>query len=147
MKKPLNLHTVDFQKGFTLLETLVAMAILAIAMVAVIQTAGSSVTAQNHLQDKVFAEWVVLNQLTRMQVASQLSSGLTSGLASGLTSELPGVGKYEGTEKMAGRQWRWLAEVEATSNPYLLKAVVHAGHVDQQQYLITLTGYIGLPNE
>jgi len=135
MKKPLNLHTVDFQKGFTLLETLVAMAILAIAMVAVIQTAGSSVTAQNHLQDKVFAEWVVLNQLTRMQVASQL------------TSDLPEVGKYEGTEKMAGRQWRWLAEVEATSNPYLLKAVVHAGHVDQQQYLITLTGYIGLPNE
>jgi len=135
MKKPLNLHTVDFQKGFTLLETLVAMAILAIAMVAVIQTAGSSVTAQNHLQEKVFAEWVVLNQLTRMQVASQL------------TSDLPEVGKYEGTEKMAGRQWRWLAEVEATSNPYLLKAVVHAGHVDQQQYLITLTGYIGLPNE
>lgn len=134
MKKPLNLH-----KGFTLLETLVAMAILAIAMVAVIQTAGSSVTAQNHLQEKVFAEWVVLNQLTRMQVASELTSGLTSGL--------PEVGEYEGTEKMAGRQWRWLAEVEATSNPYLLKATVHAGHVDQQQYLMTVTGYIDLPLE
>jgi len=126
---------VDLQKGFTLLETLVAMAILTIAMVAVIQTAGSSVTAQNHLQEKVFAEWVVLNQLTRMHVASEL------------TSELPKVGKYEGTEKMAGRQWRWLAEVEATSNPYLLKATVHAGHVDQQQYLMTVTGYIDLPLE
>ena len=122
---------VDLQKGFTLLETLVAMAVLTIAMVAVIQTAGSSVTAQNHLQEKVFAEWVVLNQLTRMQVAS----------------ELPKVGKYEGTEKMAGRQWRWLAEVEATSNPYLLKATVHAGLVDQQQYLMTVTGYIDLPLE
>ena len=135
MKKPLNLHTVDFQKGFTLLETLVAMAILAIAMVAVIQTAGSSVTAQNHLQDKVFAEWVVLNQLTRMQVASQL------------TSDLPEVGKYEGTEKMAGRQWRWFAQVQATSNPFLLKTDVQSGPVDQQQYLMSVTGYLNLPNE
>lgn len=122
---------VDLQRGFTLLETLVAMAVLAISMVAVIQTAGSSVTAQNHLQEKVFAEWVVLNQLTRMQVAS----------------ESPGEGKYEGTEKMAGRQWRWLAEVEATSNPYLFKVIVHAGLVEQQQYLMTVTGYIDLPHE
>jgi len=122
---------IDLQKGFTLLETLVAMAVLAISMVAVIQTAGSSVTAQNHLQEKIYAEWVALNQLTRMQVAA----------------EVPRVGKYEGTEKMAGRQWRWFAQVQATSNPFLLKADVQSGPVDQQQYLMSVTGYLNLPNE
>jgi len=122
---------IDLQKGFTLLETLVAMAVLAISMVAVIQTAGSSVTAQNHLQEKIYAEWVALNQLTRMQVAA----------------EVPRVGKYEGTEKMAGRQWRWFAQVQATSNPFLLKADVQSGLVDQQQYLMSVTGYLNLPNE
>jgi len=122
---------IDLQKGFTLLETLVAMAVLAISMVAVIQTAGSSVTAQNHLQEKIYAEWVALNQLTRMQVAA----------------EVPKVGKYEGTEKMAGRQWRWFAQVQATSNPFLLKADVQSGPVDQQQYLMSVTGYLNLPNE
>jgi len=99
--------------------------------VAVIQTAGSSVTAQNHLQEKIYAEWVALNQLTRMQVAA----------------EVPEVGKYEGTEKMAGRQWRWFAQVQATSNPFLLKADVQSGLVDQQQYLMSVTGYLNLPNE
>jgi len=122
---------IDLQKGFTLLETLVAMAVLAISMVAVIQTAGSSVTAQNHLQEKIYAEWVALNQLTRMQVAA----------------EVPKVGKYEGTEKMAGRQWRWFAQVQATSYPFLLKADVQSGPVDQQQYLMSVTGYLNLPNE
>jgi len=122
---------IDLQKGFTLLETLVAMAVLAISMVAVIQTAGSSVTAQNHLQEKIYAEWVALNQLTRMQVAA----------------EVPRVGKYEGTEKMAGRQWRWFAQVQATSNPFLLKTDVQSGPVDQQQYLMSVTGYLNLPNE
>lgn len=51
------------QPGFTLLEVLVALAVLAIAMGAIIHAATQSINTVATLRDQTFASWVTLNQV------------------------------------------------------------------------------------
>lgn len=86
------------QGGFTLLEVMVALMILALALGAVIR--GTAVNAANaaYLRDKTFAHWVAMN------VAAEYR----------LLPEWPGLGKRTGKAEMAGREWHWGAEVLET---------------------------------
>lgn len=56
------------ERGFTLLEVLVALAILAIALGALIKAGSTNTANAVYLRDKTFAHWVALNTITEMQV-------------------------------------------------------------------------------
>ena len=49
--------------GFTLLEVLVALAVLAIAMGAIIGVATQSINSVGYLRDQTFAGWAALNSM------------------------------------------------------------------------------------
>ena len=51
------------QRGFTLIEVLVALAIVTIGMAAVLEALTSSARATLYLRRKSFAEWVAINQI------------------------------------------------------------------------------------
>ena len=51
------------QKGFTLLETLVALAILAIAMGAIMRTSGAVIHHTDELRLRLISDWVAQNRL------------------------------------------------------------------------------------
>lgn len=86
------------QGGFTLLEVLVALAIVAIALGALLKTgAGNSANAV-YLRDKTFAHWVAMNKVTELQLAPSW----------------PDVGTSRGKVEMAGRAWQWTAKVSGT---------------------------------
>ena len=53
--------------GFTLLEVMVALTIVAIALSAMIAAAGKNSADVAYLRDKTFAHWVALNQISEMQ--------------------------------------------------------------------------------
>ena len=55
--------------GFTLLEVLVALAVLAIAMGAVIGATTQSVNTVGVLRDRTFATWVALNKVNELLLA------------------------------------------------------------------------------
>ena len=88
------------QTGFTLLEVLVAMAILALALGAIIRAGGESAANVSYLRDKTLAGWVAENQ-----VVERL-----------LQADWPPVARSNGREEMAGRDWRWEMEVTETSD-------------------------------
>ena len=113
--------------GFTLLEVLIAMSILAMTMIALIQTTSLAASSETHIQEKVLAQWVALNQITSLQLSKQPVS----------------VGVTENREDMAGRSWRWQADISQTSNPRLFKVVIDVGHAGQDDKLYSLTGYLG----
>ena len=52
--------------GFTLLEVLVALAVLAIAMGAIIHAATQSINTVATLRDQTFASWVALNRVNAL---------------------------------------------------------------------------------
>lgn len=86
------------QHGFTLLEVLVALGVLAIAMGAILKAAAGSAANIGYLRDRTLASWVALNEANQFL----------------LQSGLPGIGAQEGTDAMAGREWRWRVRVSGT---------------------------------
>lgn len=92
-------------RGFTLLEVLVALAILALALGAGIRAAGSNVDNAGYLRDRSMAHWVAMNRLAEMQTFNKF----------------PAPGNTErGTTLMAGNEWHWKVQTKLAKefDPY-----------------------------
>ena len=92
-------------RGFTLIEVLVALAIVAVGMSALLGAMTSAADTSIYLRDKMFAEWIALNRVeeTRLQ------------------PRRPSKGKSDGEVEYAGRKWRWEQDVLETEVPGLLR--------------------------
>jgi len=113
--------------GFTLLEVLVALGVLALTMAAVIRAVGSYTGNQSYLRDRTFAVWVARNVLAEQQ----------------LEASWPGVGELKGSADMGQREWRWLARVTQTEEAELrrLDVEVQLADVDDTRPLAVLSGF------
>ena len=85
-------------RGFTLIEVVVALAILGIGMLAVFKTIGDTVNNVEVLRDRSFAEWIADNRITEIR----------------LSGEMPSVEETAGEVEFAGRQWHWVTTVSQT---------------------------------
>jgi len=125
--------------GFTLLEVLVALAVLALSLGAAIRATGGYAINQAYLRDRTFAEWVARNQLVVTQLeGSWPKVGQTKGDA-----ELP-----LGPADQGGREWRWVMQVTQTPEEDLRRLdidVYPADADDDADPLATLSGFIGKP--
>jgi general secretion pathway protein I len=114
-------------QGFTLLEVLVALAILAIAMAAVSRTAGSSIQHVDALRTRVIAGWVAQNRLALHQARN----------------DWPAPGIQSGEEEQAGLHYPWKEEVIATPNPTMRRIVVSVYAPDDAKHVLReLTGFL-----
>ena len=86
------------QQGFTLLEVLVALSVLAIALASIIKVSANQAINTEHLRDKTLAHWVAMNQIAQLQ----------------LTRQWPPTGKKRGTEEMGWHEWHWQSIVSDT---------------------------------
>lgn len=86
--------------GFTLLEVMVALAVIAIAMAALVKGGGQSAVAEAHLRDKTFAHWVALNRVAELRLQKQW----------------PDTGESGSDEEMAHQHWYTLAKVSNTDD-------------------------------
>lgn len=86
------------QRGFTLIEVVVALIVVSLGMLAVIETVGSTARNSGYLRDKTVAHWVAMNKLTEVR----------------LLPNAPAIDKSSDEVEMAGRDWRWTMEVKQT---------------------------------
>lgn len=117
--------------GFTLLEILVALAVLALSMGAVIKATSDYTVSQVHLRDRTMATWVARNVLAEYQVRM----------------EWPSIGERKGSMEMGGREWRWLARISQTEEAELrrLDVEVFPGDNEDTEPLTTLSGFLIQP--
>lgn len=87
--------------GFTLLETLVALAILAIALAAVMRATGAATNHAEEMRTRLLADWVAQNRLA---------------LHAARGDWLP-VGIQTGEETQAGMRLLWEENISSTPNP------------------------------
>jgi general secretion pathway protein I len=101
-------------RGFTLVEVLVALVIVAFGMGALMATLTSAADSVGHLRDKSFAEWIALNRISEMR----------------LRVIRPPVGKTSGEVEYAGKRWKWAQQVEKVAVADLYRIDVSVTQVD-----------------
>lgn len=88
-------------RGFTLIEVLVALGIVAIALVAGLQATAALTTNAQRQSDVLLAHLCAENELTRMRLSRQM----------------PGVGDSEAACEQAGQAFTVRVRVSPTPNP------------------------------
>ena len=117
-------------RGFTLIEVLVALAIVTIGMAAVLEALTSSANATLYLENKTFADYVALDRLEQVR----------------LGGNAPGVGTSTGKFKMAGRQWEWRQKVIASRVPGIERVTIDvrpATSTRKHDWYATAIGVVG----
>ncbi len=127
----LNYMQIYRQYGFTLLEVIVASAILALVMTGVVVSIGDVATNQSAIEERTFAQWVALNQIAKLQIDEEIAQ----------------QGNSSGIEEMAGRQWEWQKTIEKTGDPLVHRVIVTAGREGKTSELARAIGYIVAINE
>lgn len=80
--------------GFTLVEVLVALAIVAVGLAALATTTNQTAMTSGYLREKTLAQWIALNRITETRVSGTV----------------PADEQSEGEIEFAGVDWRWELE-------------------------------------
>lgn len=119
-------------RGFTLVEVMVALAIVAIALPAVLMALYQQVDDTGYLRDKTTAAMVAANKLAEMRLVIASTRTLTAG-------------KDNGQATMADRDWYWWVETKATEQVpqyYRIEIKVALSEDPRDQPLYTLTAFM-----
>jgi len=118
------------QNGFTLVEVLVALAVLTIALSAVMRGLSQSIDTSASLRDRTIALWVAQNRLTTHQIQR----------------DFPAMDTTEGKTEMAGREWQWREQVTAApGEPDMRQIHIEVRAATGEQTLARLVGFLAKP--
>lgn len=115
--------------GFTLLEVMVALAILAIALGAAIKGASANAANAGYMRDKTLAQWVAMNVVAELQ----------------LQVDWPAPGERRGRVEMAGVSWKWSAQITPTFDESIRRLDVAVGAENEAESYVQLVAYLPLP--
>lgn len=118
-------------RGFTLVEVMVALAIVALALPALMFALQQQVDATGYLRDKSMAHAVAANKLSEVRILAVARGDLLKGLESGITT-------------MGERDWYWWMESKLTEVPlfYRLQIDVALDEEDAESPLYTLVAFL-----
>jgi general secretion pathway protein I len=116
-------------RGFTLIEVMVALVVVALGMTAVIQAVGDTASNSAYLREKTIAHWIAMNKLTELR----------------LLPTAPKVAKTSDDIEMAGRNWRWTMDVQATPVDTVrrIDVTVRPKEAGEKTSLASVTGFYG----
>lgn len=116
--------------GYTLIEVLIALAIISIALLAALRASAQGSTNVGELRSRMLAGWVAENRLAEYRARGEW---------------LP-TGTRRGSARQAGIDFVWREEVSATPNPAFrrIDIYIHASPSDAHA-LIHLAGFITQP--
>ena len=106
-------------RAFTLIEVLVALAILAIALMAALRAAGQGSRSAEEMRARLLAGWVAQNVLE-----TQRARG-----------DWPSVGLVTGDVAQAGLEFSWREEVVSTPNAAFRRVNIAVSRKDAPEYV------------
>jgi general secretion pathway protein I len=116
--------------GFTLIEVLVALAIVSIALLAALRAAGQGTTNVGELRSRLLAGWVAENQLAEHRARGDWLP--------------PGI--QRGREREGGIEFAWRKEVIATPNSAFRRIDIFVSVApEESRALAHYTGFVVNP--
>ena len=116
-------------RGFTLIEVLAALVIVALGMLGVIQAVTQTARNGTYLREKTLAHWIAMNVITERR----------------LLPAPPDVAESSDDVEFAGQRWRWTMKVTQTEVESLRRMDVSVRPADKpdSEALATVTGFYG----
>jgi len=112
--------------GFTLVEILIALAVLAIALTAAAHSVGAAVDTTVALRERMLARWVAEDRFAYLE----------------LRGEWPALDTQEGDAEMGGRKFHWVQETGVTPVAKMRRVEVGVMLPGVKVPLVRLTGFI-----
>lgn len=113
-------------RGFTLMEVLVALAILAIALASVMNIVAQSASTAETVRDRLEALWIAQDRITLHR----------------LRNVPPTADTTTGTLTFGGREWHWRETVSASPVPKLRQIEVEVRLAEDREALARLVGIL-----
>lgn len=113
-------------RGFTLLEVLVALVVVAVALAALARAGAQALDTQRALEERTFALWVADNVLAELRLEGVTDSG-----------------RRQGQRRMGDRDWAWQALIQPAPGGDLIRVDVAVyGQTSRSRPILTHTGFL-----
>ena len=113
------------RRGFTLIEVLIALAVVALALLGLTRVAALQVRDFDALRERTLAGWVAANVLEETRLAASM----------------PSTGRSDGRVEFATRSWRWTRDVSTTPDPSVRRVDVQVFEGDAKEPVASLSGF------
>ena len=120
---------LTFSKGFTLVEVMVALAIVAFSLTAIAASMNQMIDAANSMRERTYASWIAQNKITELRMANATPETSTS----------------SGEVTYANSDWEWRAVVAETGVENFYRIDVSVSHAGSEYIVRTVTGFVGEP--
>jgi general secretion pathway protein I len=108
------------QRGFTLIEVLVALLIMALAFAAMLRASGLAAENSINLRQRMLAGWMAENRMAWLQS----------------TRVWPALGRTSGNWSEDGRNWVWQQQVSVADQPRMRRIELRIMMPDQPGYVL-----------
>ena len=110
----------ESQRGFTLIEVVVALAIVIIAFMAMYGSMMQSVAATTLMQEKTIATWIAFDRITELRINNEFPEDDES------TDEI----------EMAGTEWVFTTRIIPTESEDILRVIVRVAPVEEPDNIL-----------
>jgi len=127
MKSSMLKLSAKLNKGFTLIEVMLALAIFSIAGIALLSAADNNFRNLSHLENKILANWIASNQLVEIS----------------LDQTWPPKNNKTGMVEMASREWFWVQKVFKTADKNMRAVEIEVRLLEDEKLALTsVTTYV-----
>lgn len=116
-------------RAFTLVEVMVALAIIALSLTAIAAKMSRMIDTSNSMRERTYASWIAQNKITELR----------------LTNVLPEVSTTSGDIDYANSNWRWRAVISESGIENLFRVDVEVYDTSGDVLIRKVTGFIGEP--
>ncbi len=118
-----------YERGFTLIEVMIALVIISISLASMAVTMGGMLDNATALRERTYASWIAQNKIVEMRIENVL----------------PETGTSSGDIEYAGSDWEWRTEVSKTAVENLFRVDVRISRPGSDDPIRSVTGFLGEP--
>ncbi|SMF11939.1 type II secretion system protein I (GspI) [Alteromonadaceae bacterium Bs31] len=115
-------------RGFTLIEVLIALAVVAVALPALVMRVQSVSDNVGYIEEKTFAYWVAQNRMEELLIDYQLRK------------QFPKT-KVNDRVEFGGKEWYWEVEAETTAMEGMYRMIVRVGD-NEKDITAIVSGFV-----